>query len=64
MIFNMRGNQDHPHDLGSVHSPRNDTPMTLSPRQVDTILIAQLTNQHAIIKYLQEPMQLCYDHVH
>jgi hypothetical protein len=23
-----------------------------------------LTNQHATIKYVQEPMQLCYDHVH
>jgi hypothetical protein len=35
----------------------HDTPTETS----DTLCIAQLTNQHAVIKYLQEHMKLCYE---
>jgi hypothetical protein len=63
-LIGERGNQGHPHDPGLARSTMTDTLMTLTLRQVDTIFIAQLTNQHAGIKYLHEPMKLCYVPMH
>jgi hypothetical protein len=57
-LIGERGDKGHPHDSGSAPSPRNDTSMTLPLRQVDTILKKHLTNQHATIKYVHDPMKL------
>jgi hypothetical protein len=51
-LIGERWNQGHPHDPGSARSSRNDTPMTLPLRQVDTIFKHNWpTNMHQLNMY-------------